>query len=124
MQAIGLLFIVVAIVGFVFMVAVVTVSHVLFRSLQKGYASYYKSIGEPDNLIFSKLSDTEEDFVRNYTRMMKSGWYMWRLVIKGTPEDFPKDVRPRNLAKLVRVVGVTALVLWFAVVTLILFMPK
>lgn len=118
MQAIGFLFVVAVIVCFVLMTMAAIASHLLFRTLKKSQASYYKSIGEPDNLIFSKLSDREEDFVRNYTRMMRSGWYVWRLVIKGTPEGFPKDVWLRSVAKLIRVVGVVALVLWLMAVIL------
>lgn len=118
MQTIELLFVVTFIVGFIFMAMATVISHLLFRRLKKSYASYYKSIGEPDSLIFSKLSDTEEDFVRNYIRLMKGGWYTWRLVIKGIPKDSPKGVRLRNLMRLVRIISTVTFVLWFTAVIL------
>lgn len=96
MQTIELLFIITSIVSLIFMMIANVTSHLLFKALKKRYTSYYKSIGEPDNLIFSKLSDTEEGFVRNYTRLMRGSWYTWRLVIRGIPKDFPKGVRLRN----------------------------
>ena len=118
MQIIELLFIITSIVGLIFMMIANVTSHLLFKTLKKRYTSYYKSIGEPDSLIFSKLSDTEEDFVRKYIRLMKGGWYMWRLVIKGVPENFPKGVRLKNLTRLVRIVSTVAFVLWFTAVIL------
>jgi hypothetical protein len=118
MQIIGLLFIITSIVSLIFMMIANVTSHLLFKTLKKRYTSYYKSIGEPDSLIFSKLSDTEEDFVRNNIRVMKSGWYTWRLVIKGIPKDFPKGVRLRNLMRLVRIISTVTFVLWFTAVIL------
>lgn len=118
MQAIGPLFVAIAVICFMFMALVTHVSHLLFRTLKKGYAGYYKSIGEPDSIVFPKLSDTEEDFIRKYTRMMRSGWRIWRLVVKGIPEDFPEDVRVRNLARFVRFLGTVAFVSWFVAVIL------
>lgn len=118
MQTIELLFIITSIVGLIFMMMANVTSHLLFKTLKKSHASYYKSIGEPDSLIFSKLSDTEEDFVRNYIRLIRGGWYMWRLVIKGVPGNFPKGVRLRNLTRLVRLISAVSFALWLIAVIL------
>jgi hypothetical protein len=116
MQNIEVLFIVSFAVCAIFMVVANALSYLLFKSLKKSYASYYKSIGEPSVMIIAKLTDTEDDFRYSYVRSWKTSLFIYRLVFKGIPESFPKNVKLRKLTHAVRIVSVFALVSWVTVV--------
>jgi hypothetical protein len=85
-------------------------SFLLFRSLKKNYAVYYKSIGEPIVVMFAKLTDTEDEVIRNYIRGLKGAAFGYRMIFRGVPKRFPGDVDLRRLAQSVRVIATITLV--------------
>ena len=72
-------------------------SHLMFKSLKKNYAAYYKSIGEP---MVAMVAPTTWG---NYLQLLKGGIFGYAMVFRGLPRNFPKDVSLRKLAQAVRI---------------------
>ena len=90
----------------------------LFKSLKKRHAAYYKLIGEP--IIIAPINFTEE----SYTQLLKGGTFAYSMVFRGIPENFPKDVGLRKLAKAIRITLAILLVLTTTLIILGYFFYK
>ena|GEM_PF-3320708 len=112
MQYVEILFIVSFGVYAIVLATHMFLSYLLFKSLKKNHAVYYKSIGEPTVVVLFKLADTEEDIARTYIRGLKGGAFGYRMIFRGIPKRFPRDAELRRLARAVRA---------FAAITLISF---
>lgn len=125
MQIIETLFIVNFGFCFVLLGAVVQLSYLLFRSLKKNHADYYKAIGEPIVIMPTvHLSDTEEEYVRNGIRSRRSGFFIYHMVFRGLPKDFPKDAKLRKLALAIRIILTIFLILLIPLIVLGYFFTK
>lgn len=83
-------------------------SHLLFRSLKKEYAAYYKSIGEPLVAIVAPTDFTWGDYVQ----LLKGAAFGYVMVFRGIPQNFPKDEKLRKLASSIRIIFLLILVLF------------
>jgi hypothetical protein len=79
--------------------------YLLFRSLKKDHAAYYKSIGKP--MIVAPLNLTED----GYIQVLRGGVFGYIMVFRGIPKAFPKDARLRKLARAIRIVFAIFLIL-------------
>lgn len=115
MQNIETLFIITFGIYALLLMASMLLGYLLFKSLKKSHVDYYKSIGEPIVMMpAARLSDTEEELVQNYVRTLKSGTFTYRMVFRGIPKNFPKDIGLRKLAKVLRIISTIMLVSFVA----------
>jgi hypothetical protein len=98
--------------GFILAMSGTLLSFMFFKTLKKNYATYYKSIGEP--LAIAPVNFTES----SYAQLLKGSVFLYSMVFRGIPKDFPKDIGLRKLARAIRIVLVILTVLF---VTLVVF---
>jgi len=88
----------------------------LFHSLGKDYPPYFKLIGKP--IVFGFMTIPSMD---DYTKRLKALSFIYSMVFKGTPRDFPQDVKLRKLAKAVQYIF-SALVILFIVLVVLTYL--
>jgi hypothetical protein len=87
----------------------------LFKSLEKDYASYYKSIGGP--LINGPIKNfSYDDIDIIYIRLLKGGVFCYSMVFRGIPIDFPKSMKLRKLAKATRIIFTVLIILFVTLI--------
>jgi hypothetical protein len=91
--------------------AIMLLVYRLFKSLNKNYSTYYKSIGKPR--ILAPVNLTEE----GYTQTLRGGVFGYSMLLKGIPKNFPKDAGLIKLAQAIRITLAITLVLFITLVT-------
>jgi hypothetical protein len=81
----------------------------LFRSLKRNHPKYYKFIGEPKVFGYT-------DSLDGYFQRLKGGVFIYSMVFKGVPGNFPKDMQLRKFTKVVRFVFTAVVTLFVALV--------
>lgn len=92
--------------------------HLLFKTLRRRYAAYYKSVGSP--LIFAPVNLQEGD----YRRLLKGASFAYAIVFKGTPAHFPKNEKPKRQAYAIRLTLALALTLIIPLVVSLVLLYK
>jgi len=90
----------------------ISLSFMLFRKLKKSHVTYYESVGEP--LALAPINPTEGSFIQ----LLRGNVFLLRLVFKGIPKKFPKDLGLRKLAWVLRIVFAAVIVLFILLVIL------
>ncbi len=92
---------------FVVIGAGLLVSNILFKTLDKKYPKYYKKIGRPSAFVYDGYFPMIDATKRAY----RANGFLYSLMFRGIPRDFPKDKKLRKLANICRyiTIGVTIL---------------
>jgi uncharacterized membrane protein len=104
--------------SFVLLTTGILVAHKLFKLLKKRYASYYQSIGKPLTIAYGNATFEE------YVQLMKGSLFMYSVVFKGIPQNFPKDKDLRKLAQAIRISMTIMLILVITLVVMGYFLYK
>jgi hypothetical protein len=96
--------------AFVLLASGMLLAHQLFKLLNKKHTSYYESIGRPHTFVYGNATFKE------YIQLMKGSLFMYSMVFKGIPKNFPKDKDLRKLAQTIRIIMAVMLVLFISLV--------
>jgi hypothetical protein len=114
MQYIEILFIINFLACAVALASGMTLDHLLFKSLKKNHAGYYKSTGEP---IIAMAAHTDFTW-DNYLQLLKGAIFGYVMVFRGIPKNFPKNREIKRLAQAIRIAFTILLILLIPLVIL------
>lgn len=93
---------------FVSMLSGLISTTILYRELRISYPEYYKSIGEPKAFAFTMSFPTSAE----YDKRTKGTVFIYSMLGRGIPKDFPKNLKLRRLANVTRYLLALVIVLF------------
>ena len=100
------------IISAIVLLLAITTAHLFFKWVKRDHPNYYKKMGEP--IILAPTYISEE----TYSRLLKGGAYGYIMVFRGVPKDFPRDVKLRKLAHVIRLAFTCVIILFSVLVVL------
>ena len=110
MKTYDAIIIVVWTIGAIAALANLVLSSILFDSLKQKYPIYHKLLGQPEVKIIGQRN------IFLHPELQRAQAFIYSLVLRGIPEEFPEDCKLRRFASVLRLTVPTMIVSFVAFV--------